>query len=359
MYMTFGSVRISHIGLFAMVALLAACGGGGSGASSGSATAPGAPTAVSAIAGNASATVSFTAPANNGGAAITRYTVTSSPGGFTASGAASPINVTGLTNGTAYTFTVAATNSAGTGAASTPSNAVTPSATAVTVPGAPTNAAAIASNASAQVSFLPPANNGGAAITGYTVTSSPGGIKATGTASPINVANLTNGTAYSFTVTATNSVGTGAASAPSNSVTPSATTAGSLSSSAFGIVSGLAYAATTTPVAGMTQVQWKATSATGSAVVDLNYYTTASDQYIGVTLIINASTYYVGTSTTGGTALNCEISGTNGMGFPLCTALGVNLSRSAGTLTFTNTPLLDSTFASMGTMSGSLTFPPF
>jgi trimeric autotransporter adhesin len=89
-------------------------------------TVPGAPTSVTATAGYAQATVSFTAPASNGGSPILSYTVTSSPGGITATGAASPIVVTGLMNGTAYTFTVQATNAAGTGPASTPSNSVTP-----------------------------------------------------------------------------------------------------------------------------------------------------------------------------------------------------------------------------------------
>jgi hypothetical protein len=89
-------------------------------------TVPGAPTGVSAQALEAAARVSFTAPSSNGGAAITGYTVTASPGGITATGSASPITVTGLTNGTAYTFTVKATNSAGDSAASSASNAVTP-----------------------------------------------------------------------------------------------------------------------------------------------------------------------------------------------------------------------------------------
>lgn len=89
-------------------------------------TVPGAPTSVSANPGNAQATVSFTAPASTGGIAITSYTVTSSPGGFTASGASSPITVTGLTNGTTYTFTVVATNVVGSGPASSPSNSVVP-----------------------------------------------------------------------------------------------------------------------------------------------------------------------------------------------------------------------------------------
>ncbi|ODU66499.1 MAG: hypothetical protein ABT16_01590 [Rhodanobacter sp. SCN 65-17] len=90
------------------------------------AIAPAAPTGASATAGDTQASVSFAAPTNTGGAPISSYTVTSSPGGFTATGSASPITVTGLTNGTAYTFTVTATNTAGTGPASTPSNAVTP-----------------------------------------------------------------------------------------------------------------------------------------------------------------------------------------------------------------------------------------
>ncbi len=180
---------------------------------------PGAPTIGTATAGNAQATVSFTAPASNGGSAITTYTVTTSPGGITKSGAASPIAVTGLTNGTAYTFTVKATNAVGSGAASAASNSVTPAAP-INVPGTPTIGTATAGNAQATVTYAAPASNGGSAITSYTVTSSPGGVTATGTASPIAVPGLTNGTAYIFTVKATNAVGTGAASVASNAVTP-------------------------------------------------------------------------------------------------------------------------------------------
>src|SRR5207302_6759040 len=56
-------------------------------------------------------------------------TVTANPGGATATGASSPITVTGLTNGISYTFTVSATNSAGSGADSSASSAVTPKGT--------------------------------------------------------------------------------------------------------------------------------------------------------------------------------------------------------------------------------------
>ncbi|WP_176763939.1 Ig-like domain-containing protein [Aquimonas voraii] len=87
---------------------------------------PGAPSIGAATAGDGEASVSFGEPAFTGGAPITAYTVTSNPGGLTGTGVGSPITVTGLSNGVAYTFTVSATNSAGTGAASEASNAVTP-----------------------------------------------------------------------------------------------------------------------------------------------------------------------------------------------------------------------------------------
>jgi hypothetical protein len=262
------------------------------------AVAPGAPTIGTATAGDATASVSFTAPSSNGGSTITNYRVTSS-GGQTATGTASPITVSGLTNGTSYTFIVQAYNSVGWGTASAASNSVTPQASqsitfanpgtqnfgttptltatsdsgltvtfssgttsvctitsggalafgntgtctinadqsgnsaysaattisrsftvAAVVPGAPSIGTATAGDGQVTVTFSAPSTNGGATISIYTVTSSPGSKTGTGGISPIIVSGLTNSTAYTFTVTATNSAGTGLASAASNSATP-------------------------------------------------------------------------------------------------------------------------------------------
>src|SRR4029077_4798934 len=102
-----------------------------------------------------------------------KYTVTpfigstaQTPGTVTGNPPATTTTVTGLTNGTSYTFKVAASNASGTGPASSPSNAVTPN----NLPGAPPGVSATAGNASATVSWTAPTNNGGSTITTYTVT---------------------------------------------------------------------------------------------------------------------------------------------------------------------------------------------
>ncbi|WP_207708939.1 S-layer homology domain-containing protein, partial [Heliomicrobium gestii] len=89
-------------------------------------TVAGAPTNVTAVAGSGQAIITFTAPMDNGGSPITGYEVIASPGNVVVTGATSPITVTGLTNGTSYTFTVKAINGVGRSASSTESNAITP-----------------------------------------------------------------------------------------------------------------------------------------------------------------------------------------------------------------------------------------
>jgi hypothetical protein len=89
------------------------------------------------------------------------------------------------------------------------------------VPGAPTIGTATATGSTtATVAFTAGSTGYPATITGYTATSSPGGITGTGASSPISMTGLSTGTAYTFTVTATNASGTGPASAASNSITP-------------------------------------------------------------------------------------------------------------------------------------------
>ncbi|MCX8480569.1 MAG: fibronectin type III domain-containing protein, partial [Sediminibacterium sp.] len=89
-------------------------------------TIPNPPTNIIAVGGNGQATVGFTAPVNNGGAAINRYNISTTTGNITASGVGSPIIVTGLTNGTNYRFVVSATNAIGSSLSSDTSNGIVP-----------------------------------------------------------------------------------------------------------------------------------------------------------------------------------------------------------------------------------------
>ena len=203
------------------------------------AVAPDAPTDASAAAGDSQANITWTAPGSDGGAAITSYQVQALVDGTSVTGKSCTLTspfipplactVTGLTNGTAYTFTVTATNPAGTGPASTATSAVTPH-PAATAPMAPTAAAATAGDGQATVSWAAPLDDGGDPITSYQVQAYSGGDPVAGKtctlSSPFTppltcaVAGLSNGTSYTFTVTATNDVGTGPESDASTTVTP-------------------------------------------------------------------------------------------------------------------------------------------
>ena len=207
--------------------------------------------------GSAQATVSFAPPVDSGGASIVLYTVTASPGGVTETGARSPITVTGLTNGVEYSFSVTAHNhwgesSAGTVSTYGPTGAllsgsvtgsgscccdsstlpvgdgsredclgsglrwyttITPS----TLPDPPTVTAVSPTHGGALVTFDAPTDNGGVAVTSYTLSAikgrtATGGdiglVTAVGTASPMEITGLDSGTPYTVTLTASNAKGT-------------------------------------------------------------------------------------------------------------------------------------------------------
>ena len=190
-------------------------------------TLPGAPTAVFGIAGDGSIALAWTPPTTDGGSAITGYSVTTFVGGAaqTPTVFTSPADVesiSGLTDGTSYTFTVSAVNGVGLGPASIPSGPVTP---VPTLSGPPTALSGIASDGSVALAWMPPTTDGGSAITGYNVTPFIGGVAQpptifTSPADVESISGLTNGTSYTFTVSAVTGVGLGPASIPSGPLTP-------------------------------------------------------------------------------------------------------------------------------------------
>jgi outer membrane protein OmpA-like peptidoglycan-associated protein len=187
---------------------------------------PATPTGLTATPGNGSVVLEWNAVTSLGGGTLTRYVVTAYNGagqavGTCTSTSATHCTITGLTNGTAYTFKVTTEATGGTSAASSPTASVTPQATA---PGAPTNVTAASGNGEATVSWTAPVSDGGESIDGYIVTSSPGGLTCTAVApdTTCTITGLTNGTAYTFTVVASNNIGASDPSSPSNSVTPAA-----------------------------------------------------------------------------------------------------------------------------------------
>lgn len=166
---------------------------------------------ITAAPGNAQVTVSWGA-AQTGGSPIAYYTVswTGATNGTqkTSGGNQLSLTITGLTNGSPYTFSITATNTAGPGPAvtvmATPQAPPPPPSPSPIPPGPPSFLTAKAGDQQVVLSWGPPGSSGSKPIDHYTVTVTPGGQSLQTKATSATVAGLTNQTAYTFTVTATN-----------------------------------------------------------------------------------------------------------------------------------------------------------
>ncbi|TFD28625.1 heme peroxidase [Cryobacterium lyxosi] len=283
--------------------------------------APGTPTTVSAVAGNGEATVDWVS-SPTGIPTSFSVKVLDSAGvevGALRSAPATAVDliVTGLTNGSSYTFQVSATNAEGTSAFSASSNVVTPSAPVVpVVPGAPTIGTSVAGNAEVTVNWLAPgAVPNAPPVTGYVVRTFIGaGSTATGTTTVADVTStviesLTNGTGYTFDVAAINEVGTGAPSARSEVVTPTAP-----------VVQEVAGAPTIgTSVAGNASVtvNWAAPAPVANAEPITGYrvrtFIGAGATATGTTTVANVTAAVIG-SLTNGTGYTFDVAAINAVG---------------------------------------------
>lgn len=266
--------------------------------------APGAPTSVIATRGNASATVSWTAPVSNGGSAITGYTVRASVNGVvvpgrTCTASSTSCTVSGLTNGTDYTFTVIATNAVGNSAPSAASQLIAPRSTAAVAPAKPSELVLDSvRGGTLQIRWTAPSNNGGSSITTYTATATSPTDPTPRTCSvpfgttSCTITGVVIGARYAIAVVATNSVGDSPAGKRSNIVAvgaPGAPTPVTLSQ---------------TNRSAPVRVNWSAAAANGSTVAG---YTVTVEQ--GGTAVLGA-----GCTTT--TARSCLVSGlTNGVSY--------------------------------------------
>jgi hypothetical protein len=274
-------------------------------------TAPSSPTGASATASaGGTVTVTWTDPPSDPDDPITSYGVAPSPScpscttsSLNGAGVTSA-TVTGLTPGATYNFSVTATNDVGTSSPSGASNAVT----IPTSPSAPTNVSATTNaNGSVTVSWTDPPNNG-SAITGYGVVPTPSCPSCTtsnltgATLSSATVTGLTMGSSYTFEVTATNGIGTGPASAASNSVTPPG---------APGAPTGVTATSGNTSAS----VRWTAPVSNGGSTIT-GYVVTP---YIGsaaqtAQTFTSTATSETVTSLTNGTAYTFEVAAINGVG---------------------------------------------
>jgi alpha-tubulin suppressor-like RCC1 family protein len=200
-------------------------------------TTPSAPTITNIVSGNNYLEVYFSQPTSNGGLAITQYNVISIPGNKSTTGTSSPIRVSSLVNGIAYTLKIAAKNSAGTGIYSQDASAIP-----YTISDAPSITKVDIRNGAVDIYFTPPVNNGGLSIKSYNVYDNVNNISRTGfTTSPITLNRLTNNTTYSFFIKAVTNAGEGIASNVVNAIPRAVPSQPNITNSGAGSIGGSAY----------------------------------------------------------------------------------------------------------------------
>ncbi len=253
------------------------------------------------------ATVTWTGPLSTGGSPILSYKVVPYKGttalpAWTYSPNATSGTVTNLTNGDVYTFKVFATNAIGNGMLSRPTPTVT-----IGTPSAPPTVSGTPGNGSALVGWSVPTNANGSAITGYRVTPRAGFF----TGSPVtfpasarfgSVPGLTNGSAYTFIVSALNARGVGA-----TKVTPTVVVGAPTAPKGVGGTSGPGSRAIT--------VSWSPpTSANGSAITGYIITTRYKTKPVGTKTVASSARAVTVTGLMSGTSYSFVVNATNARG---------------------------------------------
>ena len=277
------------------------------------ATVPDAPTGLSAAPGNGQLALSWTAPANNGGSAITKYQYSASTGvdswqDIPSSGPSTTgYTVTGLANGTTYTVKVRAVNGVGSGAeVSTTGTPQEPA----TVPGAPTGLTATPGDRQLALTWTAPASDGGSAITKYQYSASTGAdswqdVPGSGpSTTSYTITGLENGATYTVKVRAVNSVGNGAAASTTGTPQAPAT------------VPGAPTGLTATPGDKHLALTWTAPASDGGSAITKYQYSASmgADSWQDIPSSGPSTTGYTVTGLANGTTYTVKVRAVNSVG---------------------------------------------
>jgi len=261
---------------------------------------PGAPLDPAVTAGPESIDVRWSVPVSDGGGAITGYTAAADDGKggvFTCTSKITSCTISGLTDGVTYSVTVFASNGAGDSPSTTALDA-TPG----NVPGAPSITTATSGDRSIEVSWTAPSSDGGSTILGYTATADDGSghtFRCTSATSSCIISGLTNGTAYTVSVVATNITGDSLASTSTTSTPVAVAAAPSISS----VTSGN----------GSLAITWNAPLNDGGSTV-LGYVATVDDGDGGTFTCETANLTCTITGLTNGTTYTVTVVATNAIG---------------------------------------------